>query len=557
MGHHSHSHKALQNRVTDFETTTDPDDCRVWAWASVNISDIDDYRTGTDIESYIDFLTERPSVTYFHNLAFDATFILDYILKNGYSYVPSSPGPGEFTTLINDMGKFYSITLVTYNSVRTEFRDSLKKIPLSVEDTAKAYKLDYRKLEIDYDAKRPVGYWPTDSEWEYIKHDVLIIALALRTVINSGMKKLTVGADALADYKGMIGRKEFNRIFPVIDAEIDKEIRKAYRGGYTYADERFAGRLLGEGRVYDVNSIYPYVMKERPMPCGRPTFHDGGPRAGDTLYITNITFTARLKQGFIPIIQVKKNLHFNPTEYQRTIDTPITLSCTNVDLDLWLKHYDMDILSLNGTFSFDRIGNAFDCYVDKWGNVKQNSVGGMRTIAKLFLNSLYGKFATNTDVTGKYPYLDDGIVKLKTGPTEERLPVYTPVGIFITAYARELTINSAMANYNRFAYADTDSIHLIGTDDPVGIDVHETRLGAWKHENDFTEAVFVRAKQYSERLADGTVSTHIAGLPRNVARDIAPSDLLTDHVWHGKLIPRKVPGGTVLLDTTFNFTARR
>lgn len=552
----SRSHKATPNRVADFETTTDPNDCRVWAWASVNVSDIDDYRRGTDIESYIDFLSEAPTVTYFHNLAFDATFILDYIMKHGYTYVKNSPGPGEFSCLINSMGKFYSVTIVTHNGVKTELRDSLKKIPLSVEETAKAYHLDYQKLEIDYEAYRPVGYVPTEEEWEYIKHDVVIVALAMRTTLNSGMKKLTVGSDALYEYRSMTGRREFQRMFPVIDPGMDKEIRKAYRGGFTYADPRFSGRLVGPGLVFDVNSIYPYVMRERPMPSGRPIFHDGGPRAGDELFITNITFTARLKPNAIPCIQVKKSMSFKPTEYQRVIDVPVTLSCTNVDLEMWQKHYDMDILSYNGTFSFDCLHGAFNEYVDKWGNVKKASVGGMRTIAKLFLNSLYGKFATNTDVTGKYPVLEDDIVKLRLGPTEERKPVYTPVGVFITAYARQITIGAAMANYDRFAYADTDSIHLSGTNEPEGVTVDPSELGAWKQEGAFTEGVYVRAKQYSERFDDGSVSTHIAGLPKSLASQITPEDLLTDHTWHGKLLPMKVPGGTILKETTFNFKAK-
>ncbi len=39
-----------------------------------------------------------------------------------------------------------------------------------------------------------------------------------------------------------------------VDAEV--ELRKAYSGGFTYADERFKGRIVGEGVVLDVNSLY-------------------------------------------------------------------------------------------------------------------------------------------------------------------------------------------------------------------------------------------------------------------------------------------------------------
>ena len=53
------------------------------------------------------------------------------------------------------------------------------------------------------------------------------------------------------------------------------------------------------------------------------------------------------------------------------------------------------------------------------------------------LNSLYGKFATNPDITPKLPYLkEDGSVGYRLGEKETRDPVYTPMGCFITAWAR-------------------------------------------------------------------------------------------------------------------------
>lgn len=107
-----------------------------------------------------------------------------------------------------------------------------------------------------------------------------------------------------------------------------------------------------------------------------------------------------------------------------------------------------------------RLTRIFDKYVDHFMEIKKNSTGGLRQIAKLHLNSLYGKFATNPDITGKHPTLKDNRVSLVMNEPEMRDPVYTPMGVFITAYARKKTISAAQDNYDIFAYADTDSYTL-------------------------------------------------------------------------------------------------
>ena len=140
---------------------------------------------------------------------------------------------------------------------------------------------------------------------------------------------------------------------------------------------------------------------------------------------------------------------------------------------------------------------------------------------------------------------------LVTGEPEHRDPVYTPAGVFITAWARNVTLRAAQSEQPRFMYADTDSLHLAGTDLPRGLTVHPTDLGAWKHESTFTRATYVRAKQYAEELSDGSTSVHIAGLPASIADPKCVDDLLRTREFRGKLIPRAVPGGTVLEDTTF------
>lgn len=233
------SHKKLPSYCADFETTTVEDDCRVWSWGIIKVGKLTDYVDGTTIDGFMSHISSRSSHIYFHNLAFDGTFILDWLLKHGYVWVKENPGVKQFTSLISRMGKFYSITVVFDTGYRVEFRDSYKKLPMSVSAIAKAFNLHDQKLEIDYEAPRPIGYIPTVDEKRYQRNDVAIVAQALEVQFAEKMTKLTAGSDSLATYKKMSG-KLFARRFPVLSPEIDTEIRKAYRGGFTYADPRYA-----------------------------------------------------------------------------------------------------------------------------------------------------------------------------------------------------------------------------------------------------------------------------------------------------------------------------
>lgn len=558
--------------VGDFETTTVESDCRVWSWFIVELGSHNPI-WGTDIESFVDEVSRGDMCIYFHNLKFDAMFILDHIFRTGFTHTLGQLSPGKFTTLIDRMGKFYSVKIMWQNGVTTELRDSMKKLPFSIAAIAKSFELEMAKGEIDYHKPRERGYIPTTDELDYGFKDVIIASDALKTLFDEGMTKLTSGSDALSEYKRVLGgAKKFERIFPILDSELDQEIRLAYRGGYTYADPRFKGRRVGAGKVYDVNSLYPSVMYDRPLPYGEPIYAAGLPKATKArpLFVFSMTFTAKLKPDHLPIIQVKGASIFNPAEYLEEIDEPVTLSFTNIDYEMIKTHYDLDIISFNGGWCFKAVTGIFTEFIDKWSKIKNESTGARKQIAKLQLNSLYGKFASNPNVTSKIPWFDTekNIVRFRLGEEETRNPIYTAMGAFITSYAREVMITAAQANYEHFAYCDTDSMHLMTTTPPIDTVVHHNALGAWKCEGEFDEAFYMRSKAYMEHMVfdergvpivdrtddkwnNPAWSVHIAGVPREVAKAMRFSDLVPGTELHGKLQPKTVPGGVVLNDVDF------
>src|SRR5690606_18754150 len=92
----------------DFETTTDPNDCRVWAWRYTEIGNKNNAKIGIHIEDFMDFVKSCNGVIYFHNLRFDGEFIVNWLLKNGFTHSDSGL-PHTFKTVISKMGQWYKI----------------------------------------------------------------------------------------------------------------------------------------------------------------------------------------------------------------------------------------------------------------------------------------------------------------------------------------------------------------------------------------------------------------------------------------------------------------
>lgn len=536
---------------------------------------------GEDIDSFINYcsLINESSSFYFHNLKFDGEFIIHYLLTHGFVHVNEKKlGVNQFSTIISDLNVFYCIKVKFKEDVIISFFDSLKLLNFSVEEVAKAFNLSIKKLEIDYKAKREKGHKITDEEKEYLKHDVMIMSLALKKMFEMKITRMTIASNAMNFFKDTISKKRFEEWFkPPL---YDKDLRQAYKGGFTYLNEIYRGKEVKEGIVLDVNSLYPSVMYYSPMPYGEGIYFDGKyvPDKLYNLYIQNITCQFRIKKDMIPTIQIKNNLSFVPTEYLSSSNgESINLTLTNVDLKLFLEHYDIYDVSYNWGWKYKSSTKIFKSYIDYWNElkVKATKEGNkpLRTIAKLMLNSLYGKFAASPEGRSKIPYLDNNIVKYKLSELEERTAYYLPISIFITSWARDKTIRSAQAVYHRFIYADTDSLHLEGTDIPENLLISDTELGKWKIESTFKRGKYLRQKCYIEDAVtpvdeiekfkkenpeclhlvskDSIINIVCAGMPKGCYKNVTWENFDYGSVFDGKLGVKHTDGGIVLVDTTF------
>lgn len=565
----------------DFETTTEENDCRVWAVGLYCLESCE-FEYSNRIDYLIEHFDNHPSSKYyFHNLKFDGEFIFYHILSNGYEFTTDRAlKNGQFTALISDKGVFYSIVIKTKNGSRVEIYDSLKILPFSVKDISNAFGFEFKKGSIDYEETRPIGHILTDEEISYLLNDVKIVGEAIKVLLSQGMLKTTTASNAMFYFKSQIGKKNFERWFP--ELECDSFLRESYKGAFTYCSPAIAGKDIGHGIVLDVNSLYPWVMYEKFMPYGEPVKFDGEYVYDEMyqLYIIRMRCRFDIKDGMLPTIQIKNGLQFCPTDYLLSTDDEIVeLTLTSVDVSLLFEHYNVHEVEWLGGYKFKQSKLIFYEYVDYWTGKKieagKTNNKPLRTIAKLMQNSLYGKFGLNPKADRKEPYIDDeGIVKYRKLSCQDRKTIYVPIASFITAYAREKTITTAQKLIERFLYSDTDSVHLSGDDLPDGLWIDDYELGAWKLEKEFRKARFLHAKCYVEvnkskmyshapviyssrkrgmvmRKYKAGLSVTVAGLPSRAHKNVNWENFNKGSSFDGKLQMKHVKGGIVLKPIEF------
>lgn len=561
--------------IADFETTgetqTEIDgQARVWSACCVDMYTEEVKVLSTNVNDFLNFLAKDDTyhstkTVYFHNLKFDGQFIISKLFENGFTHTTTKYMQDKsFSTVVSDTGVFYEIKICFKNygtrSNKVTIHDSYKKLPFSADRIAKAFKVGTVKGSIDYNLYRDFPYTMTEEEKEYIITDCLIIARALRVQFQQGLSKMTIGGDALNSFKNMINKSNYNYLFPDLDLKIDRDLRQAYKGGWVYLKPEYAEVELKNVLALDVNSLYPFAMREFPVPHGSPTYYKGKYKNDKEypLYIQHIRVDMVLKKDHLPTIQIKNNWRFSSTEYiTSTEGEGVELFLTNVDLELMLDHYNIiDIEYLEG-FKFQQVKGLFNEYIDYWYNIKATSTGALREIAKLMLNNLYGKFGTNPLRTNVFPLWDEetGMTRWIRGEEEEGKGGYVACASFITAWARNHTIRSAQKLYKHFVYSDTDSIKLVGiTMEEVSKIIHVDNdiIGAFKDEGTSTRAKFLRPKTYVSDI-DGNINITCAGLPKDARSLITFEDFNTSLQVDGKLMQKRVKGGVVLKSTTFKF----
>lgn len=542
--------------VADFETTgedyyNENGYTKVWLYA---ISDMNGniVNFGNNIEAFIEFAkTLYGKTIYFHNLKFDGSFIVDYLFRIGYPYKDKFTKDDNrgFSCLIGEMGEFYSLDLRITKNKTVHFHDSLKLLPFKVEKIAKDFGLPMLKGKIDYN-----DYVINEKTLEYVFNDVKIVALALKEIKSRGMDRMTTASCAYNNYVNGYTPNYIKAVFPKLDIEFLRTWRDAYRGGRSMVNPLYQGEVLENVRRYDINSMYPHIMRNLPLPYGQPIPIKKRNQYRFELYHIFIAF--KLKEGHLPSLLKKAGLYVGQDSYYTETDFIEEMWISNIDYELVERNYDISYVDFKDMYGFMTTTTLFKKYIDIWYEVKQKSQGALRIIAKLMLNSLYGKFGTNPEKQHKIPYMkDNGIVGFDLSLVEEGTHYYLPVAIAITSWAHRLIDNAIHeTGVTKFVYCDTDSIHTLGTLPSYMVDNQE--LGKFKLEAIEQKSKYVRQKCYVT-LEDNKYNITCAGMPDKTKQRVIDmsEDVFKDFdvglVVGGKLLPKRVQGGTILYETTF------
>ena len=645
--------------MCDFETTVYDKQTYTEVWASACVEFYtEDVKIFHSIGEQFEYFVSLNSniIAYYHNLKFDGQFWMAYLVQErGFKQAYTQTNLEDVNTIsfddrksmpnnsieysISDMGQWYRI-IVKVHGKYIEIRDSLKLLPFSVKRIGQSFKTKHKKLDMEYKGYRYAGCEITDKEKEYIANDVLVVKEALEIMFSEGHDKLTIGACCLAEFKNLctFDKYEYEGKYPdLYQIEIDENIygfpnageyiRQAYHGGWCYVVKGKEKQIKTNGTTADVNSLYPSMMSSESgniYPYGYPKFWRGNfiPKEANapfTYFFIRIRTRFYIKKNKLPFIQIKNSLLYKPRQMlttsdvdgrdgkfykflyddynKKTIPTTVTITLTCIDYKLFLEHYDTEDFEILDGCYFSAMAGMFDNYIEKYKQLKMESTGAKRELAKLFLNNLYGKMAASTDSSFKFAFLkENDVVGYMTVVAHEKKAGYIPVGAAITSYARNFTIRAAQANYygvnkRGFIYADTDSIHCdLQPDELKNITIDDKKFCCWKLESCWDEGYFVRAKTYAEHIVKENLkeiekpywNLKCAGMPeecKNLFLRSMDSTPLTEEeinenkydkdkiefientktiedfniglVVPGKLRPKRIKGGIILEETTY------
>ena len=627
----------------------------VWLSSSTELWSEEEY-SANNILSQLYYLMSKGKkvLAYWHNLRFDGEFLVHYLItQKGFKNAIGPDGqflqdyqlrPKMIKYLISEGGLWYCIK-IKFGGTLIEIWDSLKSIPHSVQQISEDFNTKYKKLNIEYVGERRPYRLVKEDEKRYGLNDCHVVREALEELYEMGLNSMTIGSSCYKEFESGFTKEEYNELFPnLMEVSLDKEIfgrdnqwefcHDAYFGGWVFNKEKertirtksFTKKIDNKEIKYsgisiDNNGSYSAQMhsssgQKFPVGVGTP-FVDKIPKEAfddDKYFIVKVRVQFDLKEGYLPTVCVRNNLLYNSREWLKTSDVLkdgkyhkfveeingnirpayIDLTLTQTDLEMFIKHYKVR----KGCFKvicglyFDAKIGLFDKYIDKWQKIKAESKGAKRSIAKLALNNLAGKFASvpKANLRVFEGVNEAGVLKYGEDIKSSKKPGYIPVAAATTAYGRKSTISVAQANYDAFLYSDTDSGKFeCAIEDIKGVEIDQKKLGAWKVEAYWDEARFVKSKTYIEHIiadGNGEVDSHYkvtcAGLPERSkalfilsmlkykpdAEDIKLNKYTQEHLDFinkeytiddftygltvpGKLMPRRVNGGIVLVEETF------
>ena len=352
--------------------------------------------------------TPKTAIFYAHNASkFDVIFLLkdyaldgvnpDFFLK--YLLYRNAIYKLEYSTYLFTIPKFNVLKKII-------FYDSKLLMPFSLKVLTKEFSKTFFKKEFDHSNVTLENY--KNKEWvdklkEYCKNDSLSLMDAFSNFRNQiwdlfkidVLKTITIASLAMKRFRTFHydpDKTPINSVsFPIYE-----QIKNAYYGGKVEMFEP----ILKRGFAYDINGLYAYCMKNFDFPIGEPTIIKQPNLLEELLRKKLIDFF-----GFVEVTIECPNMKYPFLVYRDK--KKFLISPTGTFKGFYFSEEVKHALSLgyklhkiHEAISFKKSKEVFSSFVDKMQKIKleegeKNSP--KKIIAKLMLNSLYGKFGSKPE----------------------------------------------------------------------------------------------------------------------------------------------------------------
>lgn len=493
-----------------------------------------------------------------HNLKFDGSYIVPWLLNNGYTVSQNKPQPKEFSVLVDNRNNWYTINIQVTKRRKVLLWDSAKLFPTQLEYLHEVYGTPTKKIHEDeefYKKIRPDGYIPDEREISYFDNDLEVLTETLNKHIEQyGLRfKKTQASQSFYNFEQNFKAWKFR--FPALSLEQDEAIRKAYWGGISHVDKDKAGKDFEHIGIYDINSSYPDKLAHKRLPYGPCIAEYGEGKHPDPskFWVAEALMEFKLKPNCLPCIPSKAVTEGRPLDYDKWMDDSegiVRVTFSSIDYQTIQESYDITIWrwcwSMHWAWKVHREiakfvhkNNDIKVKYSKLAKIEKDpekkiEYNTMRNRAKIDNNAFYGKFGEDIIKEGKSPYWEEnsqGVEEViwrldRYEELSENKRKFLPVAIAITAWGRQQLVQMWNILGEHALYCDTDSLHYLkegnykidrATKDGI-FEVDPEKLGAWKLEGHAVKGRYLRAKCYMEEIIDEkTGKTHVeatvAGLP--------------------------------------------
>lgn len=313
-----------------------------------------------------------------------------------------------------------------------------------------------------------------------------------------------------------------NNYFQIED-EIIKDSESLCMCGLNFVNPKFEKRLINNVNLYDVNSLYPYIALNYPLPNGNPIKEDlfeNNQRYEIKLYKINV-IKAKIKKGFVPFIHSEKSNNFNwllPFSFSDKV-----LWLWDVEYNEFLKKYENVSIVLK-VYSFQAKLGLLDDYLRPLQKEKEEDTVKKDYLSRFFhkkkLNLFLGKFASRREVWNR--------VEVERGKFENfhflDNAKYVWLFAYITAFARiylAKKINNFIGLEN-LVMCDTDSIYSLDCLGNDFLNLDNVKFGHFKKEDRALQFCIKGKKQYVYLNENGEIITTIAGVQSELGRVYTP-----------------------------------